>query len=73
MVSSSTISIKISFCLFLDSSKLADIPTKSDGTADMRYTESREAVSSGLISKDEVIEGKTDSLNLKQTLIISSS
>jgi len=42
----------------LDSSKLADIPTKKDGTADMRYAESKEAVSSGLISKDEVIEGK---------------
>jgi hypothetical protein len=42
----------------LDAIKLADIPTKHDGTADMRYTESREALSSGLISKDEVIEGK---------------
>ncbi|UJR20507.1 hypothetical protein I4U23_023635 [Adineta vaga] len=39
-----------------DSSKLADIPTKADGTADMRYAESKEAVAAGLIEKDEVIE-----------------
>ena len=26
----------------------------------MRYVESREAVASGLISKDEKVEGKTD-------------
>jgi hypothetical protein len=39
-----------------DSSALTDIPTKKDGTADMRYADSKEAVSSGLISKDEVIE-----------------
>ncbi len=37
---------------------MADIHTKSDGTADMRYAESKEAVSSGLISRDEVVEGK---------------
>ena len=42
----------------LDSARLADIPTKADGTADMRYTESREAVASGLIQRDEVVEGK---------------
>jgi len=42
----------------LDSINLADIPIKKDGTADMRYVESREAVSLGLISRDEKVEGK---------------
>ncbi len=37
---------------------MTDIPTKKDGTADMRYSESKEAASSGLISKDDVIEGR---------------
>ncbi|CAF1199312.1 unnamed protein product [Adineta steineri] len=39
-----------------DSGKLADIPTKLDGTADMRYKESREAVAQGLLKPDEVVE-----------------
>lgn len=56
----------------LDSDKLADIPTKHDGTADMRYKESQEAVSSGLISKDEVIEG-TSFLSLSSSIIIVCS
>jgi hypothetical protein len=43
---------------YLDSLELADIPTKHDGTADMRYAQSKEAVASGLISKEEVLEGK---------------
>lgn len=42
----------------LEQIDVSDIPTKLDGTADMRYLQSREAVKSGLIGKDEVIEGK---------------
>ena len=33
----------------------ADIPTKTDGTADMRYSASKDAVASGEISRDEVL------------------
>ncbi|CAF1084908.1 unnamed protein product [Adineta ricciae] len=32
-----------------------DIPTKSDGTADMRYSASQDAVASGDISRDQVL------------------
>ena len=45
--------------LGLEQIDISEIPTKLDGTADMRYLQSREAVKSGLIDKDEVIEGKT--------------
>ena len=34
---------------------MKDVPTKHDGTADMRYKESQDAVASGIITKDEVL------------------
>lgn len=46
------------FLYLLESMKLASLHTKKDDTVDMRYAESREAVASGLISKDEKIGGK---------------
>jgi hypothetical protein len=42
-------------------SSSADIPTKSDGTADMRCTESKEAVASGEISRGDVLSGGYES------------
>lgn len=38
----------------------ADIPTKSDGSADMRYTESKEAVAAGTLEPDEVLTNNRD-------------
>ncbi|CAF1527759.1 unnamed protein product, partial [Rotaria sp. Silwood1] len=40
---------------FSGGSTLTDIPTKSDGTADMRYTASQNAVASGEITSGEVL------------------
>jgi hypothetical protein len=54
-----------SFTLSLDSTNLGDIPVKRDGTADMRYVESREAVASGIISKDDKIEGMSTVIYIK--------
>jgi hypothetical protein len=39
----------------------ASIPTKDDGTPDMRFTASKEAVASGEISRDEVLIGGSES------------
>jgi hypothetical protein len=40
---------------FVEGSTSNDITTKSDGTADMRYSASQDAVASGEISPDEVL------------------
>ncbi|CAF2957544.1 unnamed protein product [Rotaria sp. Silwood2] len=45
---------------FGEGSTLTDIPTKSDGTADMRYNASQDAVASGDISRDQVLSGGSD-------------
>jgi hypothetical protein len=44
--------------LFVDPAALFNIPTKKDGTADLRFAESKEAEELGVISSDEIIEGK---------------
>ena len=46
------------FFFIIDPAFLLDIPTKKDGTADLRYAESKEAETLGVITSDEVIEGK---------------
>jgi hypothetical protein len=39
------------------------IPTKTDGTADMRYTESKDAVAAGTIKPDEKLTGGEDTFS----------
>ena len=39
----------------------AAIPTKANGTADMRYKESQEAVAAGIVEPDVPIEAQNDS------------
>lgn len=41
----------------LGDSTVGDVPTKADGTADMRFTASKDAVESGGISADQVLDG----------------
>ncbi len=50
---------------FKDPIALLDIPTKKDGTADLRYVESKEAEALGVITSEEVIEGKTHHLHIE--------
>lgn len=40
---------------FVEGSTLPDIPTKADGTADMRFSASQDAVASGEIDRDQVL------------------
>ncbi len=47
---------------FVEGSTSTDIPTKSDGTADMRFSVSQDAVGSGEISRDEVLSDSNEGL-----------
>ncbi len=57
---------------FVEGSTLTDIPTKSDGTADMRCSVSQDAVASSEIGRDEVISSSGSENLLGGTLESSS-
>ncbi|UJR19713.1 hypothetical protein I4U23_022847 [Adineta vaga] len=48
------------------------IPTKSDGTADMRYNASQDAVASGEISRDDVLNGGSGEIAESSSGMINS-
>ena len=45
------------FRSLLDPAGLLNLQTKNDGSADMRFNESKEAVNMGVIDRDETIKG----------------
>ena len=47
-------------CRFLEAHAQSEIPTKADGTADMRFNASQDAVDSGEISCDQVLGGAAE-------------
>ena len=58
-------SVNKSFLYFVEEPTLSGIPTKSDGTADMRFTASQDAVASGEISCDQVLSGSGECSTLE--------
>lgn len=52
---------------YLESPTISNIPTKADGTADLRYNESKEAVATGIIEPDQVLTEETNTSSANDT------
>ena len=51
----------------LGASTVGDVPTKADGTADLRFTASKEAVAAGVIEPDQVLAEETNTPSASAT------